>query len=204
MSKDKKQNSKSIKLLLATVVVSILITLTCTFVVFKKLNMLQSDLLFFYIETVGLTDHQKHRVEKLKKENIELKEIVRSHSILSGGGWRVKEPRETKKTTLEKEEKENKISYGGIGAAFKKGPNGFIIVRVYPKSPAMKAGLHIGDEVTEIDGVITGTMTPLEFNAKVRGTVGTMVKLTYRPSGSLKKTTEVDIQRELIEIEKDK
>jgi carboxyl-terminal processing protease len=70
-------------------------------------------------------------------------------------------------------------SFGGIGATIstndKKQP---LIVQTIKDSPAEKAGILAADVILAVDGVTTEGLTVDQVVAKVRGTIGTAVKLS--------------------------
>ncbi|MCR4999580.1 MAG: S41 family peptidase [Lachnospiraceae bacterium] len=76
-------------------------------------------------------------------------------------------------------------NYAGIGAALTKDPDtGWIsITRVYPDSPAEKAGLQKGDLLISADGILSTDVESDTFAATVRGEKGTDVELVYERDG---------------------
>jgi carboxyl-terminal processing protease len=73
--------------------------------------------------------------------------------------------------------------YVGIGTIVDESDNGLRIEGVFPDSPADKAGLGVGDEITAVDGVTIVTDTVGDVAASIRGAAGTTVKLTIDPAG---------------------
>ena len=73
-------------------------------------------------------------------------------------------------------------TYGGVGAViYKPDVNGNVLINEpYEFSPAAKAGLRCGDEVTAIDGVSTHGLTSAECSERMRGKPGTTVVLSVR------------------------
>ena len=73
-------------------------------------------------------------------------------------------------------------TYGGVGAViYKPDVNGNVLINEpYEFSPAAKAGLRCGDEVTAIDGVSTHGLTSAECSERMRGKPGTTVVLTVK------------------------
>jgi carboxyl-terminal processing protease len=65
-----------------------------------------------------------------------------------------------------------------------------IVLRVLPGSPAEKAGLKIGDQITLVDGVSTNGWDYEQMGAKLRGEPGTSVQITILHAGS---TVPVDL-----------
>lgn len=76
-------------------------------------------------------------------------------------------------------------NYAGIGAALLKDPEtGQIsISKIYPGSPAEKAGLQKGDILVSADGNVATEMEADSFAAAVRGKKGTDVELVYVRDG---------------------
>jgi carboxyl-terminal processing protease len=79
---------------------------------------------------------------------------------------------------------------GGIGVMMSAGNGVLKVDRVIPGSPAEKAGVKAGDQITKIDGVDVSGMTFQEAGSKIRGEPGTSVTITVVHAGS---TTPVDI-----------
>jgi len=73
--------------------------------------------------------------------------------------------------------------YVGIGTIVDETDNGLRIEGVFPDSPADKAGLGVGDEITAVDGVKLASDTVGDAAASIRGAAGTTVKLTIDPAG---------------------
>lgn len=66
-------------------------------------------------------------------------------------------------------------SYAGIGTEVRMIEDGFTIMRVYPGSPAEKAGFLPGDRITEINGEEIGDVPFREVVQRLRGPAGTPV-----------------------------
>lgn len=76
---------------------------------------------------------------------------------------------------------------GGIGAELSVRNERVTIVRVLADNPAQKAGLAVGDAITAINDVeIASTETLSEVVMKIRGDVGTTVKLSVLRGGEKK------------------
>ena len=89
-------------------------------------------------------------------------------------------------------------TYGGIGAViYKPDVQGNVLINEpYEGSPAARAGLRCGDEVTAIDGVSTHGLTSAQSSERMRGKPGTTVVLTVKKlRGS---TLDVPVVRERI------
>ena len=76
-------------------------------------------------------------------------------------------------------------NYVGVGVAVNEDEDNLLtIVEIYPDSPALNAGLRIGDKIVGVDGedVTMITESSLIIN-RIKGEAGTSVKVTvYRPS----------------------
>lgn len=72
-------------------------------------------------------------------------------------------------------------TYGGIGAIIhKKKDENVIINEPYAGSPAQKYGLQCGDEILEIDGVVTKGLETKESSDRMKGKPGTTVVFKVR------------------------
>jgi carboxyl-terminal processing protease len=81
----------------------------------------------------------------------------------------------------------NTGSYNGIGATIEYFEGKHIVVMLYEGSPADKAGIKIGDEVTSINGVDIVLKSDAEFGRLLKGQKGTNVKLQiFRPGADKK------------------
>ncbi len=90
-------------------------------------------------------------------------------------------------------------AYGGIGVAVWRDDEGRIALSPYPDSPAKRAGLTRGDVLLAVDGEpLPGAVTESEVEVRLRGEVGTEVRLTVRRSNG--SSLEVTIEREVIEV----
>jgi len=89
--------------------------------------------------------------------------------------------------------------YSGIGSVMKSIDSVITIVEMYKDSPAMKAGLHIGDRILEVNGESTKGKTSKDVAAIVRGVPGTEVEFTVLPFGA-KKSKKVKVIRGEINI----
>lgn len=81
--------------------------------------------------------------------------------------------------------------FEGIGIVFSTDNDGsFVVIQVYPDSPAEKAGLKSGDILLKADGKAYGTME--ELSAAIKGKAGTKVTVTYMRD---EKEYDVEIER---------
>lgn len=95
---------------------------------------------------------------------------------------------------------QTKGEFGGLGIEVTM-ENGLVkVVSPIDDTPAAKAGVKPGDYVSEIDGVAVMGMTLQEAVDKMRGAVGTNVKLTILREG-LKEPLTLTIKRDLIKIQ---
>ncbi len=90
-------------------------------------------------------------------------------------------------------------NYGGIGAKVEM-RKGDIVLLPFPDSPAEAAGILAGDRILKIDETeLVPEDTPDSVEAKLRGEVGTPVKLTLARIGAPKEI-ELEITRQEIDI----
>ncbi|MBQ9387944.1 MAG: S41 family peptidase [Lachnospiraceae bacterium] len=96
---------------------------------------------------------------------------------------------------LEQEEQEN--VFGGIGASIGiDSDTGFaVIVNIIPDSPAFKSGVKVGDVVYKVDGTDVTNLSLDEIVERVRGEVGSQVKIVFVRDGV---SEELTITRETI------
>lgn len=89
-------------------------------------------------------------------------------------------------------------SFSGIGIALDvTGQGQFMIVQVFPGTPAAKAGLKPNDQITAINGRPVAGQDSNLVSAEIRGPAGSLVKLTIDRSG---KTSTVTIKRAVINV----
>lgn len=90
-------------------------------------------------------------------------------------------------------------TYGGIGAKVES-RKGRLVLLPFPDGPANDAGVLANDEIVEIDAVeIKPDMTPDDAETKLRGPVGTKVKLTLHRIGN-PNPVRVELTRQEINI----
>ncbi|HTY06058.1 MAG TPA: S41 family peptidase [Gemmatimonadales bacterium] len=73
--------------------------------------------------------------------------------------------------------------YGGLGFQFEVRDNFVAVVAPLPETPAERAGLQSGDEITALDGQATAGWKNDDVFKKMRGPAGTTVTLTVRRPG---------------------
>ncbi|MFG0306045.1 MAG: S41 family peptidase [Phycisphaerales bacterium JB040] len=88
--------------------------------------------------------------------------------------------------------------YVGIGAEVNKPGDHLIIITPMDGSPAWRAGLMAGDEITHIDGEPTKDMTVDDCVDRLMGTPGTPVEVTVDRDGE---TLEITIVRNRIKVQ---
>nr|WP_203663963.1 S41 family peptidase [Lacticaseibacillus sp. 53-4] len=92
-------------------------------------------------------------------------------------------------TYLQNEDKKNlddtmSASFGGIGATIEQNGTKLTVQSVQPTSPAKKAGLRAGDQLIAVNGKSVEKKSVTEAVAKIRGKIGTSVKVTIRRDSS--------------------
>jgi len=90
--------------------------------------------------------------------------------------------------------------YGGIGAVISKRPgNRTVVIMPYEGFPAQKAGLRIGDEILDIDGVDIVKKNSIDVSKLLKGQAGTDVKVRIKRYGQ-KDPISITLVRERIKI----
>jgi len=90
--------------------------------------------------------------------------------------------------------------YAGIGAIISYNNGQVVINEPYEGLPADKAGLKAGDAILEIDGEDMRKAGVRQVSDKLKGTPGTVLKLTIQRPGEKKQRT-ISIEREKIEMD---
>jgi len=90
--------------------------------------------------------------------------------------------------------------YGGIGAVIGRRKDAPVILMPYLGWPAEKAGLKIGDEILDIDGVNVKEKSTSDISKLLKGQYNTTVKVTIRRFGT-EKPFQVELIREKIKID---
>ena len=91
-------------------------------------------------------------------------------------------------------------AYGGVGSPIKsKSPRGIVFSEPYENYPAARAGLVSGDEILEVDGVSTATLTIDECSNMMKGMPDTEVRLKIRKV-STGEVVDLTLRRERIHL----
>ncbi len=94
---------------------------------------------------------------------------------------------------------ETEGQFGGLGIEITVRDNYVIIVAPIEDTPAERAGLMAGDKIIKIDGTVAKDMDIMDAVKRMRGKVGTSVKLNiYREQGD--KTFDIDIVRAVVKV----
>lgn len=87
--------------------------------------------------------------------------------------------------------------YGGVGMLIEDQQGAIVIQRVYPNTPAERAGIHEGDRILEINGESTRGWKTKQVSDKMQGEPNTKVHVKFTRQGS---PLEVDFTRAIIHI----
>jgi len=91
--------------------------------------------------------------------------------------------------------------YGGVGMSIRKEKGDYMeVISPFVGTPAFRAGIQIGDIITQIDGEDTLNLTATEMSKKLKGEPGTKVKVEIYRKG-MKKPLEITLTREIIKLE---
>ena len=91
--------------------------------------------------------------------------------------------------------------YGGVGMSIRKEKGDYMeVISPFVGTPAFRAGIQIGDIITQIDGEDTLNLTAIEMSKKLKGEPGTKVKVEIYRKG-MKKPLEITLTREIIKLE---
>ena len=74
--------------------------------------------------------------------------------------------------------------FGGVGVELVKRADGARVVELYEGSPAVDAGLEVGDTILAVGGEATAKLSLAEIARRIKGPIGTAVRLTVRGSGA--------------------
>jgi len=93
-----------------------------------------------------------------------------------------------------------KGEFGGIGATIGKRNEQITIISPLEGTPAYRSGLHPGDVILQVDGVLTEGKSVDMVVKEIRGDPGTKVVLTIHRS-SIEESFDVEITRAIIKLE---
>ena len=91
-------------------------------------------------------------------------------------------------------------AYGGIGVVIALKDGAVNVVSVVQATPAFRGGVEVGDELVAIDGVPMRGHTLDDVSSRMRGNIGTDVRLTLARAAS--KPIDVSLTRAAIEVER--
>ena len=92
-------------------------------------------------------------------------------------------------------------AYGGIGVVISIKDGNVKVVSVVQSTPAFRGGVEVGDELVSIDGVPMHGHSLDDVSTRMRGTIGTDVRLTLARASEAK-PIDVRLTREAIEVER--
>jgi carboxyl-terminal processing protease len=91
-------------------------------------------------------------------------------------------------------------AYGGIGVVMALRGDVAEVVSVVPSTPAYRAGIKVGDQLVSIDGVPMRGRTLDDISSRMRGSVGTDVRLALARANAA--PVVIALRREAIEVER--
>ncbi len=71
-------------------------------------------------------------------------------------------------------------SFGGVGMVFGKRGDNFVVISAMEDTPASRAGVKSGDIIMSVNGESTAKMNMEEVGNKIRGEIGTEVKVLFK------------------------
>jgi carboxyl-terminal processing protease len=89
--------------------------------------------------------------------------------------------------------------YGGVGMMIEDQQGAIVIARVYPNTPAERAGIHEGDRILEINGESTRGWKTQQVSEKMQGDPGSTVRTKFLRPGAAA-PTEFTFTRAVIRI----
>ena len=89
--------------------------------------------------------------------------------------------------------------YNGIGAMVNSSEGKHTVMMVYEDTPAQKAGLQLGDEITKINGVDLSTREDFDSGKLLKGQTQTSVTLTIKRYGHTK-PLEITLNRDIVKV----
>lgn len=89
--------------------------------------------------------------------------------------------------------------YNGIGAMVNSADGKHTVMMVYEDTPAQKAGLQLGDEITKINDIDLSTREDFDTGKLLKGQTQTAVKLTVKRYGNTK-PLEITLNRDIVKV----
>lgn len=89
--------------------------------------------------------------------------------------------------------------YNGIGAMVNSADGKHTVMMVYEDTPAQKAGLQLGDEITKINGIDLSTREDFDTGKLLKGQTQTSVTLTVKRYG-ITKPLEINLNRDIVKV----
>jgi len=89
--------------------------------------------------------------------------------------------------------------YNGIGAMVNSADGKHTVMMVYEDTPAQKAGIQLGDEITKINGIDLSTREDFDTGKLLKGQTQTSVTLTIQRYG-IPKPIEVTLNRDIVKV----
>lgn len=89
--------------------------------------------------------------------------------------------------------------YNGIGAMVNSSEGKHTVMMVYEDTPAQKAGLQLGDEITKINGIDLSTREDFDSGKLLKGQTQTSVTLTIKRYGHTK-PLEITLNRDIVKV----
>lgn len=126
-------------------------------------------------------------------------------SQLRGDGQKVKQDHSLRKTALPTDKEIKTATFGGIGIVLAADgydtvpDTGIMLQEVMPEKPASKSGMQKNDIIIKVDGQPVAGMKIKSLLEKMRGPVGTSVRITFIRSGNPDEK-EVTLVRETLQV----
>ncbi|NIJ56062.1 S41 family peptidase [Dyadobacter arcticus] len=89
--------------------------------------------------------------------------------------------------------------YNGIGAMINSADKKHTVMMVYEDTPAQKAGLQLGDEITKINGIDLSTREDFDTGKLLKGQTQTSVTLTVKRYG-ITKPLDITLNRDIVKV----
>ena len=135
----------------------------------------------------------KHEYVKITKSQ----ELIRS--AIEGMVKRL-DPYSTVLSTddLKRLEMQSVGKYVGIGVTINQKNGRYIITQVYKGSPAEKAGLVTGNEISKINDTVLAEINYLDLKDLLQGDIGSRIRITIRKPGNAGQAQEVFLKGEIV------